>query len=411
MISCAPRIAGGRGRETEGASVASEENAGTGRPGGGQGPESFARRVLLTVAGLTPQIVTETVYALAVRRRPPFVPTRIVVVTTTEGASRVRLMLQGENPGWLARMCDEYGLPPIALAEADIVTLKDRAGGPLSDIRTDSDNADAADTIIEVVRGLTADAGCAVHASIAGGRKTLGFFAGYALSLYGRPQDRLSHVLVSSRFESNQGLYYPAREPRIIFGPPPGNEPLDAATAEVTLADIPFVRMREGLSDALRRGRTTYSAAVEALQRRLGPPSLVIDLPRRLVIAGGIEVPLEPAIVAFYAWAVRHSLADDPVRRPGNRDVPDLAYAQEYLASYAKTQASGTNPALATRLRKGMDQEFFDQHASKLRKVFQDRLDTSAGFYVVKRSGGRGKSVYGIDVPADAIAIIEQEVR
>jgi CRISPR-associated protein (TIGR02584 family) len=32
--------------------------------------------------------------------------------------------------------------------------------------------------------------------SIAGGRKTMGFYAGYALSLYGRAQDRMSHVLV-----------------------------------------------------------------------------------------------------------------------------------------------------------------------------------------------------------------------
>ena len=32
-----------------------------------------------------------------------------------------------------------------------------------------------------------------MHVSIAGGRKTRGFLAGYTLSLLGRPQDRLSH--------------------------------------------------------------------------------------------------------------------------------------------------------------------------------------------------------------------------
>jgi CRISPR-associated protein (TIGR02584 family) len=59
------------------------------------------------------------------------------------------------------------------------------------------------------VRELTADPDCAIHASIAGGRKTMGFYLGYALSLFGRPQDRLSHVLVSSPFESNQNFFYP----------------------------------------------------------------------------------------------------------------------------------------------------------------------------------------------------------
>jgi hypothetical protein len=33
-------------------------------------PETSERRVLLAVTGLSPQIVTETVYALAVKRRP-----------------------------------------------------------------------------------------------------------------------------------------------------------------------------------------------------------------------------------------------------------------------------------------------------------------------------------------------------
>lgn len=37
----------------------------------------------------------------------------------------------------------------------------------------------------------------------------MGFFVGYALSLFGRAQDRLSHVLVSDPFESLTDFYYP----------------------------------------------------------------------------------------------------------------------------------------------------------------------------------------------------------
>lgn len=65
----------------------------------------------------------------------------------------------------------------------------------------------AADAIVELVRRCTQDDQTALHVSIAGGRKTMGFFMGYALSLYGRPQDRLSHVLVSAPFESNHDFY------------------------------------------------------------------------------------------------------------------------------------------------------------------------------------------------------------
>jgi CRISPR-associated protein (TIGR02584 family) len=50
-----------------------------------------------------------------------------------------------------------------------------------------------------------------LHVSIAGGRKTMGFYAGYALSLYGRAQDRMSHVLVDEKFEKGINFYYPSK--------------------------------------------------------------------------------------------------------------------------------------------------------------------------------------------------------
>ena len=67
--------------------------------------------------------------------------------------------------------------------------------GSLADIRDERDNAYAADQITKLIAMLTRDSERALHVSIAGGRKTLGFYAGYARSLLGRGQDRLSHVL------------------------------------------------------------------------------------------------------------------------------------------------------------------------------------------------------------------------
>lgn len=65
----------------------------------------FPRRVLLAVCGLSPQVLTETIYALAVKRKPLFIPTEIHLVTTQEGARRVRLTLLSHRPGWLGRLC------------------------------------------------------------------------------------------------------------------------------------------------------------------------------------------------------------------------------------------------------------------------------------------------------------------
>jgi CRISPR-associated protein (TIGR02584 family) len=81
--------------------------------------------------------------------------------------------------------------------------VRDAQGQPLADIRSVADSHQAADQITKRVRALSADPDCALHVSIAGGRKTMGYYAGYALSLFGRRQDRLSPGLVSEPFESN----------------------------------------------------------------------------------------------------------------------------------------------------------------------------------------------------------------
>ncbi|MGF1642988.1 MAG: CRISPR-associated ring nuclease Csm6, partial [Thiotrichales bacterium] len=160
------------------------------------------RRILLAVTGLSPQVVTETVYALACHPNEPWIPHEIHLITTREGAERARLALLSGEPGWFHRLRRDYSLPEIAFNTGHIHILSDASGLPLDDIRTPTDNERAADQITDHLRRLTADPGSEVHVSIAGGRKTMGYYLGYALSLFGRPQDRLSHVLVSEPFES-----------------------------------------------------------------------------------------------------------------------------------------------------------------------------------------------------------------
>lgn len=174
----------------------------------GYQPHRYQKRILLAVIGLTPQVITETVYALA-QLAEPFHPTELHIITTQEGFSRIRLTLLGDNPAWLTRLEQDYSLPNVSFDESRIHVLADEQGIILDDIRTDADNECLADTITRTIAQLTQDNDCALHVSLAGGRKTMGYYAGYALSLFARPQDRLSHVLVSSPFESHPDFYYP----------------------------------------------------------------------------------------------------------------------------------------------------------------------------------------------------------
>src|SRR3954468_15978860 len=103
-------------------------------------PETCERRILLAVTGLSPQIVTETLYALAVERKPAWVPSEIRVITTQRGAVIARETLLSSDPGWFRRLRDDFGLPEIKFGTQNIYVIKGSDGTPLDDILTDADN-------------------------------------------------------------------------------------------------------------------------------------------------------------------------------------------------------------------------------------------------------------------------------
>ncbi len=359
----------------------------------------YPRRILLAVTGLTPQVITETLYALAVQRQPAFIPTDIHLLTTHEGAEAARLGLLSDEPGWFYRLCEDYALPAIRFDVSHIHTLVDAQGQPLSDIRTPADNQRAADTITELVRHFTADPTAALHVSIAGGRKTMGYYLGYALSLFGRPQDCLSHVLVSEPFEGCPDFYYPTPYNRVIVLR--DNKLADTRDAQVTLAEIPFVRLRDELNNRLLTGAASFGQTVAAAQRALLPPALVIDLPGRRLTAAGELVELPPVDLAFYSLMARRQCQGKGFVRRGAEGL-DQAFLAEYrqiVSNYA-----GEMERIETALAEGMEAAYFDQRKSRVNTLLEEALGRAlAAPYLIQAEGKRPKTRYGVNLAPEAI--------
>jgi CRISPR-associated protein (TIGR02584 family) len=362
-------------------------------------PHTYSRRILLAVAGLSPQIVTETLYALAVQGDLPFVPTEVRLVTTTEGAERVRLSLLSEDPGWLLRLVRDYDLPPIAFTADHVQVLTDADGVPLPDIRELDDNELVADQLTETIRRLTADPDCALHVSLAGGRKTMGYYAGYALSLFGRPQDRLSHVLVNEPFEQSWDFFYPTPYSRVIITR--DNKPADTKDARVTLAPVPFVRLREGLPDRLLAGHASFGDTIAAAQRALEPPELIIDLAGQRIQAAGEIVTMTPAPLAFYAMMARRRQQGLHAARWNSDGI-----AEQYLAEYRNIVGafSGDLERAEAALTNGMSDDDFDQRKSRTNATLTKALGTQlAGPYLIQAEGKRPHTRYRLRLEAGAI--------
>ena len=130
------------------------------------------KKILVAVTGMSPQIVTETLFVLAVRQE--WIPDEIHVLTTRLGAVRLQDTLLGES-GHFVRFCQEYGMPHIAFSAAHIHIIEDDQGRELDDIRTPGQNNLAADMIVRFIHQLCAREDSVLHVSIAGGRKSMGF--------------------------------------------------------------------------------------------------------------------------------------------------------------------------------------------------------------------------------------------
>ena len=217
------------------------------------------RRLLVAVVGMSPQVVTETIWALIKERR--FCPDEVRLITTCNGRNRALRDLLDPTEGRFHAFCRDYGLVgKIRFDEDSITVIQDDEGRELDDIRTPEENAAAADTIVRVIGNACSDPNTIVHVSIAGGRKSMGFFAGYAMSLFARARDSVSHVLVNEPFESNRDFFYPPPEEKEIVDA--RGVAFSSSNARVMLADIPIVRLRTGLPDNLLTGNASLGRAV-----------------------------------------------------------------------------------------------------------------------------------------------------
>lgn len=325
------------------------------------------RRVLLLVSGMSPQIITETLYALAVQETPAWIPDEIHLITTVHGRDNAVLqLLEGKKP--FAQLLKDYKLrTPIRFDESTIHLIKDANGQALADLRTPEDNEAAADTITDVIRRFTQDEQTELHVSLAGGRKTMGFYAGYALSLFGRPQDCLSHVLVSEHYESSTEFYYPTPKRKAIMTR--NNQSLDASQAKVWLAKIPFVRMRAGLPQSLLKGKHGFSETVALARKATETARLIIKPESRQYSVNGATGKLSPVNMAILLWAALRKTPIAPLVDGENSHE----YANELLDLNKKYDILNQKTE-NTLLKFGVTKSFLEPNISRLNKQLAEQL-------------------------------------
>lgn len=253
--------------------------------------------ILLCVVGNTPQIITETIYGLA-SKRPRVHINELIVVTTSSGAKRIKESLI--DKGILNQLISDCNLPEIKFPLHNIHIIKSPEGEELSDIRTTLDNEVAGDFICRIVRELTQNSNSILHCSIAGGRKTMGFYLGTALQLYGRRDDRLYHVLVNEEFENHPDFFYPPPRPHVITLR--DGKTISTDKAKIELAELPFITLRKFIdfhNQSLKDLIDYTQMELDAIKRM---PPLEFLLRSMELKIGNKKIKLSPSLWKFYIF-------------------------------------------------------------------------------------------------------------
>lgn len=208
------------------------------------------KTILLAACGTTPQILTESLYAL---HQDGEMPHKVVILTTNKGKEVCIPALFQKPSGKLYQFYREYGIEKseIDFAESSFIVASLPSGEVIEDIITEEHSRAFLKLCMDQTFKLSSDEQCRILFSLAGGRKTMGASLALAAQCYGRIQDSVFHVLVSPDFESLPNFFYPTTGDDYILGKNQARPMLNMRDAEIFLTPMPFMRLRSYLPACL----------------------------------------------------------------------------------------------------------------------------------------------------------------
>jgi CRISPR-associated protein (TIGR02584 family) len=303
-------------------------------------PGQQEQLVLLAVVGMSPAILTETVWALA-HESPPVIPDRVVVVTTTGGRQVIDRELltpvrEGSPDLWQelrkailgskANLDGRLMLDPPRLVEAP----NTRTGRMdcLEDLRTPKENEATANFLMAELRRWTETPDTRLIVSIAGGRKTMGALLYGCVSLVGHENDRLTHVLVTEPFDDPRlkpKFYFPAQSIQELKTA--DGRKVQARNATIQLADIPFVAFRNLFKRDLVKKPSSFTELVQRCRNEVGviarrETRLVLWRSKTQISVNGVVVPTSVREHLLLLFLAEHALS---------AKAPFVSYAAAYV--------------------------------------------------------------------------------
>jgi CRISPR-associated protein (TIGR02584 family) len=318
-------------------------------------------RTLISVLGGTPQVVTETLFGLLEEGSP--LPDELMIITTAFGKKcAIDASLLDKECGPIAAFAREYDQLDW-LARVNLVgpLVPELSGEDIWDIDSLACSEQMSNLIFREIGAACSKPESHVHVSIAGGRKTMSYLAGQALSIFGRRnQSRLTHVLLDPWFESHSEFYFPPKAPRTFHKLDRGTQkPISersSADARVQLAEVWFPHI-SGLLTPQELASYERIQIQSSLDRTLAARISIGPLQRRTVRFGDRELTLSPRALAFLLMLCeRHAFGqpqlDLQVVDSSDPRARELMWAQARVESQGLAQVGERTQGWSRLLRR-----------------------------------------------------------
>jgi CRISPR-associated protein Csx14 len=372
--------------------------------------EGIMKHILLAIAGLSPQVITETLYAL---HQDGTAIDEIHVIATRIGRDAITTQLLAPDDGRYFRYLKEYGHDPrsIRFSQDTLHVLRDGKGNPIDDITGEEENEILLKTCLTLAHRFTRKPEEHVFFSIAGGRKTMSACLMVAAQIYARPQDRIYHVLVSPEFESHKDFFYPPVKPVMLELRDAHGQKIfkDTAYAKITLVPIPFISLRQAAGDGKTGHVQTPAQLFRHLIREKKQP-LIIDLRQGKIIYKKTELTMMPSRLALYAflagqkvqcrllWTSCRGCADCYL------DYGQISDRQHIITDVYRKLGGATEKKGICALEK----DELRAYVSKIRKDLMNAFGAQAAAQLaIEAVGKKPDTRYGIALERERIRLVE----
>lgn len=313
---------------------------------------------LVSVLGMSPAVVTETIWGLY-REKPKLLPDEVKVYTTRKAWENMQRLLLTAQPGG-GSIWEEMEQKVGKTIKLKKHIFEDNKGGELSDIVTSEDQDLVADQLLRGIREYKnpEQDNWRLVASIAGGRKSMSALMYGAMSLGAGADDLLTHVLADDRASSCSEFFFPAQEKQELQDR--GGHSFRAQDVLIDLASIPFVPLATLVKNSDFKTGGSYSALVARAREtvaKIGQEDTTIRVSKSKcsVYINGEELQLEIRPYVLMGILVKHKMLE-------NKENKNLALTAEKAYKHLKELMNGNTIPIHVS-QKHSTQEFFSPNS------------------------------------------------